>query len=313
MAAPKKSRGLGKGLDALFGDAEVSIRTESVKESKEPAKAEKAPEQKDGGTAQAGGIEYIDINDIKPNSNQPRKTFDEDKLQELAASIEEHGLIHPVVLRKVKRGYEIVAGERRWRAARIIGIREIPCIVKELSDEENMLLAIIENMQREDLNPIEEAEGISQMIDTYGLTQEQVSKSVGKSRPYIANSLRLLTLAAPVRRYVSEGELSAGHARALAVIKDEDKQISLAEAAVKQGLSVRQIEKLAQETKTGRTKKKANTAAKSPDVRRVEEDLKEVLGTKVNLNQKGKKGKIEIEFYSREDLERLIELLKTLN
>ena len=313
MAAPKKSRGLGKGLDALFGDAEVSIRTESVKESKEPAKAEKAPEQKDGGTAQAGGIEYIDINDIKPNSNQPRKTFDEDKLQELAASIEEHGLIQPVVLRKVKRGYEIVAGERRWRAARIIGIREIPCIVKELSDEENILLAIIENMQREDLNPIEEAEGISQMIDTYGLTQEQVSKSVGKSRPYIANSLRLLTLAAPVRRYVSEGELSAGHARALAVIKDEDKQISLAEAAVKQGLSVRQIEKLAQETKTGRTKKKANTAAKSPDVRRVEEDLKEVLGTKVNLNQKGKKGKIEIEFYSREDLERLIELLKTLN
>ena len=313
MAAPKKSRGLGKGLDALFGDAEVSIRTESVKESKDPAKAEKAPDQKDGGTAQAGGIEYHDINDIKPNSNQPRKTFDEDKLQELAASIEEHGLIQPVVLRKVKRGYEIVAGERRWRAARIIGIREIPCIVKELSDEENMLLAIIENMQREDLNPIEEAEGISQMIDTYGLTQEQVSKSVGKSRPYIANSLRLLTLAAPVRRYVSEGELSAGHARALAVIKDEDKQISLAEAAVKQGLSVRQIEKLAQETKTGRTKKKANTAAKSPDVRRVEEDLKEVLGTKVNLNQKGKKGKIEIEFYSREDLERLIELLKTLN
>ena len=284
-----------------------------MKESKEPAKAEKAPEQKDGGTAQAGGIEYIDINDIKPNSNQPRKTFDEDKLQELAASIEEHGLIQPVVLRKVKRGYEIVAGERRWRAARIIGIREIPCIVKELSDEENMLLAIIENMQREDLNPIEEAEGISQMIDAYGLTQEQVSKSVGKSRPYIANSLRLLTLAAPVRRYVSEGELSAGHARALAVIKDEEKQISLAEAAVKQGLSVRQIEKLAQETKTGRTKKKANTAAKSPDVRRVEEDLKEVLGTKVNLNQKGKKGKIEIEFYSREDLERLIELLKTLN
>ena len=313
MAAPKKSRGLGKGLDALFGDAEVSIRTESVQETKSSAKAEKAAEQKENDAAQAGGIAYIDINDIKPNSNQPRKTFDEEKLQELAASIEEHGLIQPVVLRKVKRGYEIVAGERRWRAARIIGIREIPCIVKELSDEENMLLAIIENMQREDLNPIEEAEGISQMIDTYGLTQEQVSRSVGKSRPYIANSLRLLTLAAPVRRYVSEGELSAGHARALAVIKDEEKQISLAEAAVKQGLSVRQIEKLAQETKTGRTKKKANTAAKSPDVRRVEEDLKEVLGTKVNLNQKGKKGKIEIEFYSREDLERLIELLKTLN
>ena len=218
-----------------------------------------------------------------------------------------------MVLRKVKKGYEIVAGERRWRAARIVGIKEIPCIVKELTDEENMLLAIIENMQREDLNPIEEAEGINQMIDTYGLTQEQVSKSVGKSRPYIANSLRLLKLTGAVRKYVSDGELSAGHARALAGISDEEKQIALADTAVKEGMSVRQIEKLAQENKTGRAKPKAKARAKNADVIRVEEDLKEVLGTKVNLSQRGKKGKIEIEFYSKEDLERLIELLKTLN
>lgn len=314
MAAPKKSRGLGKGLDALFGDAEVTLSTKTVKEEKSaPPKVEESKKQIDDNKSDENGIRYIDINDIKPNENQPRKTFDEEKLQELAASIETHGLIQPVVLRKVKKGYEIVAGERRWRAARIVGIKEIPCIVKELTDEENMLLAIIENMQREDLNPIEEAEGINQMIDTYGLTQEQVSKSVGKSRPYIANSLRLLKLTEAVRKYVSDGELSAGHARALAAISDEKKQIALADDAVKEGMSVRQIEKLAQENKTGRTKPKARARAKNADVIRVEEDLKEVLGTKVNLNQRGKKGKIEIEFYSKEDLERLIELLKTLN
>ena len=231
----------------------------------------------------------------------------------MASSIEEHGLIQPVVLRKAKVGYEIVAGERRWRAARLIGIKELPCIVKDLTDEENMLLAIIENMQREDLNPIEEAEGISQMMDTYGLTQEEVSKSLGKSRPYITNSLRLLKLNTGVKGYVSDGTLSAGHARALAAISDEEKQRELAEIAVREGLSVRQIEKLARENKETRGRKSTRSKSKSPDVMRVEEDLKEILGTKVNLSQRGKKGKIEIEFYSREDLDRLIELLKTLS
>ena len=175
-----------------------------------------------------------------------------------------------------------------------------------------MLLAIIENMQREDLNPIEEAEGISQMMETYGLTQEQVSKSLGKSRPYIANSLRLLKIADKVKQYVINGDLSSGHARALAAIADEAHQIALADIAVKQGLSVREIEKLAKQNKDS-AKPKPRVKSKNADVIRVEEDLKEVLGTKVNLNQKGKKGKIEIEFYSREDLERLIELLKTLS
>ena len=205
MAASKKTRGLGKGLDALFGDAEVTLQSRAEKNSKNEDEKTEDPKQKiEKNERTGGGIDYIDINDIKPNSNQPRKTFDEDKLNELAASIEEHGLIQPLVLRKAEKGYEIVAGERRWRAARKIGIREIPCIVRELTDEENMLLAIIENMQREDLNPIEEAEGIRQMIDTYGLTQEEVSKSVGKSRPYIANSLRLLRLPETVRKYVED-------------------------------------------------------------------------------------------------------------
>ena len=312
MAASKKTRGLGKGLDALFGDAEVTLQSRAEKNSKNEDEKTEDPKQKvDKNEKTGGGIDYIDINDIKPNSNQPRKTFDEDKLNELAASIEEHGLIQPLVLRKAEKGYEIVAGERRWRAARKIGIREIPCIVRELTDEENMLLAIIENMQREDLNPIEEAEGIRQMIDTYGLTQEEVSKSVGKSRPYIANSLRLLRLPETVRKYVEDGSLSTGHAKAIAAVSDEKKQIELAEVAIRDGLSVRQLEKLAQQDKSG-VKTRSRVKQKTADVKRVEEDLKNALGTKVTLNQKGKKGKIEIEFYNKDELERLIELLKKL-
>ena len=312
MAASKKTRGLGKGLDALFGDAEVTLQSRAEKNSKNEDEKTEDPKQKiEKNERTGGGIDYIDINDIKPNSNQPRKTFDEDKLNELAASIEEHGLIQPLVLRKAEKGYEIVAGERRWRAARKIGIREIPCIVRELTDEENMLLAIIENMQREDLNPIEEAEGIRQMIETYGLTQEEVSKSVGKSRPYIANSLRLLRLPETVRKYIEDGSLSTGHAKAIAAVSDEKKQIELAEVAIRDGLSVRQLEKLAQQDKSG-VKTRSRVKQKTADVKRVEEDLKNALGTKVTLNQKGKKGKIEIEFYSKDELERLIELLKKL-
>ncbi|MDD6540255.1 MAG: ParB/RepB/Spo0J family partition protein [Lentihominibacter sp.] len=300
----KKARGLGKGLDALFGDMEVSVEPSSKEEESSAVHDIEAAETHEG-------IKYIDINNIKPNANQPRKTFDEGKLEELADSIREHGLIQPLVVRKSTNGYEIVAGERRWRAARKIGIKEIPAIVRELSDEENMLLAIIENMQREDLDPIEEAEGISQMIETYGLSQEQVSKSLGKSRPYITNQLRLLKLPEEIRKMVSDGRLSSGHVRALITIDDEEKQIKLAVQAVEQGLSVRQVEALA---KANKNVKKSKTAKKkkSADVKRVEEDLKVALGTKVNLNQNGKKGKIEIEFYSKDELERLIELLKSL-
>lgn len=328
MATAKKARGLGKGLDALFGNVEVSL-PEAVdhsddRKAKNPDMSLNAENwqvnetniqmQESGKKNISGEIEYIDINQIRPNSKQPRKIFDEEKLEELAASIKEHGLIQPVVLRKAERGYEIVAGERRWRACRIIGIKEIPCIVKELSDEENMLLAIIENMQREDLNPIEEAEGLKQMIDTYGLTQEEVSRSVGKSRPYIANSLRLLKLPEDIMRYLSEGQLSAGHAKALAGVDDEKMQLWFAEEIIKKGLSVRQLEKMIRE---GKPKRRVSAIAKGKDadVKKVEDDLKNALGTKVVLNQnkKGNKGKIEIEFYSKEELERLIELLKKLN
>lgn len=311
MAAPKKAKGLGKGLDALFGDVEVTpVKSADKKESSKQAKADTAAKKSDETEASQGGVLYIDINDIKPNTGQPRKHFDEEKLEELASSIQQHGLIQPIVLRKLKTGYEIVAGERRWRACRIVGLKEVPCIVKELTDEENMLLAIIENMQREDLNPIEEAEGLKQMIDTYGLTQEQVSYSVGKSRPYITNSLRLLKLPEEVRTLTASGEISVGHAKALAAVKDRDKQITLAKKTAKDGLSVRQIELMAKEIKA--PARKAPKVKKSADEKKIEEDMKNALGTKVNLNRKGKKGKIEIEFYSDEELERLIELITSL-
>ena len=311
MASPKKAKGLGKGLDALFGDVEVTpVKSANKKESSKQAKADTAAKKSDETEASQGGVLYIDINDIKPNTGQPRKHFDEEKLEELASSIQQHGLIQPIVLRKLKTGYEIVAGERRWRACRIVGLKEVPCIVKELTDEENMLLAIIENMQREDLNPIEEAEGLKQMIDTYGLTQEQVSYSVGKSRPYITNSLRLLKLPEEVRTLTASGEISVGHAKALAAVKDRDKQITLAKKTAKDGLSVRQIELMAKETKA--PARKVPKVKKSADEKKIEEDMKNALGTKVNLNRKGKKGKIEIEFYSDEELERLIELITSL-
>ena len=292
MAAPKK-KGLGRGLEALFEEISVEIP-----EEKETVKKDKKTDKREA----ESGVLYVDINDIKPNVHQPRKTFDEDKL-------EEHGIIQPVVLRSTDGGYEIVAGERRWRAARKAGIKKIPCVIRELTDEQNMLVAIIENMQREDLNPIEEAEGLSRMIEVYGLTQEQVSKGVGKSRPYITNSLRLLKLSDDVREMTREGKLTAGHARALAGIKDIEKQKKLALKAVKEGLSVRNIEKLAGEPAKKKSKVKPE---KNADVMRLEAELKDTLGTKVTLSSTGRKGKIEIEYYSRDELERLIELLKSL-
>ena len=311
MAAKKKATGLGRGLDALFGDVEVKSTKQTTKKSTAKPSGTKARKEDKVESAEGNGLVYIDINDIKPNANQPRKSFDEDKLEELAESIDRHGMIQPVVLRSATQGYEIVAGERRWRAARMVGLKEIPCIVKELTDEENMLLAIIENMQREDLNPIEEAEGLKQMIDTYGLTQEQVSRGVGKSRPYITNSLRLLKLPEKIRYLTADGSLSVGHARALASIKDEKVQQKLAERAVKEGLSVRQIERLAQDNRD-REKTRKKRTSKSADEKRVETELREALGTKVILNRKGAKGKIEIEFYNGDEMERLIDLLRTL-
>lgn len=298
MAARGKNRGLGRGLDALFADQAPAVQPDRTSED-----LSAAADAKDT-------VAYIDINEIKPNENQPRKTFDEEKINELAASITEHGIIQPLVVRKRKVGYEIVAGERRWRAARRAELKQVPCLIREFSDEENMLIAIIENMQREDLNPIEEAEGLNQMIRTYGLTQEEVSKSVSKSRPYITNALRLLKLPAEIQQLVTEGKLTTGHARALIPIEDKVLQAQLCRRIIEEGLSVRKVEELA--AGAGKPKKKPAKKTKSADTLHVERELKSLFGTRVNINQKGKKGCIELEYYSTEELNRLIELLKTV-
>lgn len=296
MAVPKK-RGLGKGLESLFGD--IEIQTDEI-----AAKEEGPPDE--------NSIQYIGIDRIKPNANQPRKSFSEEKINELASSILEHGLIQPIVVRACDGGYEIVAGERRYRAARVAGLKTIPCLLRTLSDEQNMLLAIIENVQREDLNPIEEATAISQMIDMYGLTQEQVSKSISKSRPYITNSLRLLKLPETIREAITAGALSAGHARAILSIGNEIRMHALAQRVIAEGLSVRETERLAGETKTAKARPAKRKPARSRDAEIIEEELKALLGTKVYIKDRGKKGKIEIEYYSEEERERIIDMLKTL-
>ena len=288
--AKKRNTGLGKGLDALFGDLDTSDVLAS------------------GSTSAAKDADQIDIDKIKPNENQPRRTFNEDALEELASSIHEHGVIQPIIVRPHNEGYEIVAGERRWRASRKAGLHKVPCLVRDLTDEQIMLIAIIENMQREDLNPVEEAEGLSSMINSYGLTQEQISRDVGKSRPYITNSLRLLKLPEEIRNMMICGDLSSGHGRALLAVDDRETQIKFAQKAVNEGLSVREVEALIKKKPVAKSRKRV----KDPDVVRIEKDLKRILGTRVNINQSGKKGKIEIEYFSRDELERLLEMLESL-
>lgn len=295
--ATAKPRGLGKGLEALFNNVEISgADIDNTNPNTE------------------GGVVYIDINEIKPNAQQPRKHFNDEKIEELAKSIEAHGVIQPIMVRTSSSGYEIVAGERRWRAARRAGLKKVPCIIRELSEEQNMLIAIIENMQREDLNPMEEAEALNQMITRFGLTQEEVSKSVGKSRPYITNSLRLLKLPNAIQDMVSQGKLTSGHARAIAGIKSEARQLAVAEAAISTGMSVREVELLAgeegKEAKEKRSKGKAREKAR--ELVNLEEDLKAVFGTKVSITPGVKGGKIEIEYYSKEELEGLLEMLLNL-
>jgi len=301
--ASTKTRGLGKGLEALFGDVEINTEQEDISEKKAPAK-----EHKETGDA----VLFVDINDIKPNSSQPRQYFNEEKIDELAASIAAHGVIQPIALKETQGGFEIIAGERRWRAARKAGLKKVPGIVKELTKEQLMVVALIENIQREDLNPIEEAEAFQRMCDEFGFTQEDVSRNVGKSRPYITNSLRLLKLPKEIQDMVLAGKLTNGHARALINIETVEKQVSMAKKVVDGELTVRETEKLVQEvgTKGKRPSKKAKV--KSIDILNVEEELKRILGTKVTLTHKGKGGKLEIGYFSRDELERLIDLLRSL-
>lgn len=321
-----KKAGLGRGLDALFADAVPVVEelTEAPEEKVEqqagaPAKKrKKAPEKKALTADDEDRILYIDINDIMPNSAQPRKNFDEAKLNELAESIRSNGVISPLIVRKSKTGYELVAGERRWRASRIAKLKKVPCIVRDFDDRQNAIVAIIENMQREDLDPIEEALGLRSMTEKYGFTQEQVSASLGKSRTYIANSIRLLKLPEEIQQYVSSGQMSAAHGRTIINIPDKARQKEIAEKIIRNDLSVRATERLAErvkdELKPGRKRRKPKTdpkaQIKTAETEAVETELMTLLGTKVRINGDESKGRIELEYYSIDELNRLIDTLR---
>jgi len=277
-------KGLGKGLDALLGPIN------NLEEEK-------------------NNILEVKINEVEPNRDQPRKDFDEEKLKTLADSIKEHGIVQPIIVRKEGSGYIIVAGERRWRAAKIAGLKKIPVIVKELTPREVMEIALIENLQREDLNPIEEAEAYQKLLKEYGMTQEDVARIVGKSRAAIANSVRLLSLAEEIKEMLKEGKLSSGHARTLITIEDRERQKELAEIIIRNNLSVRETEKLvSRETKEKKVQPK-DQEKKDIEMSALEEKLKSFYGTKVNLSKNANKGKIIIEYYSRDEFDRIIDLL----
>jgi len=290
-------RGLGTGIDTLIPPKkEIASVKEIIKE-----------------------IDKIDINQIEPNTSQPRKNFNEDALQELADSIKIHGIIEPIIVKKGKKGfYQIVAGERRWRASKIAGIKEIPAVVKEYSDQEIVEIALIENLQREDLNPIEEAEAYQSLIGEYNLKQDEVAEKVSKSRVAITNSLRLLKLNENVRNMLIEEKIKSGHARALLAIEDGDLQYETAVRIFDEKLSVRETEKLVKKILNGNNKKEANKIVEDEQIKIVyagyEEKLKSIIGTKVNINRNkdGKKGKIEIEYYSPEEFERIYDLISHL-
>lgn len=289
MAA--KKGGLGRGLDALFAD-------NSVEES-----------------SSASAVK-LSLNEIEPNKDQPRKTFDEEALAELADSIAQHGVIQPLLVRPMPDGsYQLVAGERRWRAARRAGLSEVPVVIREMSDSEMMELALIENLQREDLNPIEEAEGLQQLIDTYGLTQETAAARVGRSRPAIANALRLLSLPAPILELTREGKISAGHARALLSLGDEEKMIEIADLILKKEISVREVERLAKAAAKEKAQKEKPIPRRDTFYDEVELALTNSLGRriKVNVNKKENRGTIEIEFFDQKDLSDISRLLDPEN
>ena len=283
--ASKKPSGLGRGLGALLGD-------EALK-------------------SEAAGSLYVDISQVESYSAQPRKYFDEAALAELAESIRLHGIIQPLTVRKLASGYyQIIAGERRWRAARLAGLREVPVVVVEADDRKAAELAMIENLQREDLNPMEEAAGFQVLIDTYHMTQEEAAAQVGKSRSAVANALRLLSLSAPVAKLVEEGKLSAGHARALVPLSPS-LQERAAEAVVSGGLSVRQTEALVK--RLSAEKKEPKPAPDGPDyTAEAQKDLSSRLGRGVRIVTGRKKGRIELEYYGMDDLNDLLEALALL-
>lgn len=288
-----KKFGLGKGLNALIPEDTVILEPKKGKDKNDD-----------------NGYSLIDINLIKSNESQPRKSFDDEKIMELAESIKSNGIIQPLILRKDKDEYIIVAGERRWRAAKYIGIKEIPAVIMDLTEKQILEISLIENIQREDLNSIEEAIAYKKLITDFDLTQEQLSKRIGKSRVAITNTMRLLNLSEDVQQYIIEGVISEGHGRALLAITDSKLQCELAQNVIDDKLSVRELEFLIKKLKTKSEPSKSKAKKETnPYYKEVIEKLENYFGTKVNVTNKNNKGKIEIEYYSEEDLQRILEII----
>lgn len=292
------NKGLGRGLEALFGAFDDNDNYKNI-----------TTQKKENNT----GVLEIDINKIKPNPNQPRKNFDQDALNELAASIKVHGIVQPIVLNQQPDGqYLIIAGERRWRAANMCGLKTVPAVIKNYTDKQIKEISIIENLQREDLNPIEAAKAIKELMDEYGLTQETVSDRIGKSRSNVANTLRLLSLYPDVMEMVEKGKISSGHARCLVVIEDPKEQIRLAQMVVSKNLSVRDLEK-AVKAYTNPTKKVVVKEEQSLELKELINQMQKTFATKVSAIGNDSKGRIYIDYYTRDDLDRIAELLELLN
>ncbi|KIR02498.1 Chromosome (plasmid) partitioning protein ParB / Stage 0 sporulation protein J [Lachnospiraceae bacterium TWA4] len=288
--------GLGKGLDVLIPKGKMANLSVPNSNSKEEIKV---------------GTQMLKLTEIEPNRDQPRKKFEEGAIEELAQSIKDYGVIQPIVVCKKDDHYEIVTGERRWRAAKKAGLKEIPVVLREYSKQEVMAISLIENIQREDLNPIEEAIAYQRLIDELSITQEEVAKMVAKSRTTVTNTLRLLKLIPEVRQMLIDEEITGGHARALLALEDVSNQKKVAQSIVSNNLSVRETEQLIKQLNDKESKKEEKTKEKEQDTYvELEEKLQSIIGTKVHIkNKKGNKGKIEIEYYTIDDFERIIDLL----
>lgn len=307
MAAKRK--GLGKGINNLIPETDVIRSTPKKKTEKKEVVKEVVKEVIKEVKVPVPGDTMMKISDIEPNREQPRKNFDKEALQELADSIKQFGIIQPIVVQKKDDYYEIIAGERRWRAAKLAKLKEVPVIIKEYSNREVMEIALIENIQRKDLNPIEEALAYKSLIDEYSLKQEELANRVSKSRTAIANSMRLLKLTDSVQNMLINDEISMGHARALLTLEQEDLQIEAAKTIVSKGLSVRDTEKLVKSILNPKQVKLPIPSAEAAIYDAIANKLREKMGTKVSINhKKNGKGKIEIEYYSQEELERLLEM-----
>ncbi|MCF2684368.1 ParB/RepB/Spo0J family partition protein, partial [Faecalicatena contorta] len=297
-----KKKGLGKGLDSLIPDNK-NIKTIT---------SEKAAEEKKEDQVKSG-VQMLKINMVEPNRDQPRKSFEEDALLELADSIKQFGILQPLIVRKRKDYYEIIAGERRWRAAKIAGIKEVPVIIKEYTDQEIVEIGLIENIQRENLNPIEEAMAYKRLLEEFNLKQDEVAERVSKSRTAVTNSMRLLKLDSKVQQMIIDDMITTGHARALLAIDDPELQYTLASQIFDEKLSVRETEKLVKEIKNPKKPKEKKVVENSFIYRDLENKMKDIFGTKVSISSKGKgKGKIEIEYYSDDELEQMFEMIMSI-